>query len=347
MRTLLVVLALLCVPARAFADEQRAYAIYRERAGLTDAKTLEHASNLAVIQSERGDYDEAIRIYREVLAILAQPDGADSAAALAVALNLAMALDFSGRTEESLVEFRRVVDGRRKIFGPAHPALADALVFSSLRLSRSGHGEEALAALDEARAIYLPLDHPELASVDNYTGLVLMDLGRFADAEKVQRRAIERMNRESGAKHVVTVTARSNLAAALLEQGRPKEALTILETAGADLRDLGEFDNPRVLRSRLAHGAALRTLGRYAESRAVTEAACAVAKAKLEPGHLRLADCEVELARLDLAEGAPGSAERARRRLEEADAIAAKSSPNPTLARNLARARNELAARGN
>ena len=70
----------------------------------------------------------------------------------------------------------------------------------------------------------------------------------------------------------------------------------------------------------------------------------AVTRAKLDAGHLRIAEGEVELARLDLAEGGAGAADRARARLATAEAIAAKKIPSPVFARNLAAALAELAA---
>ena len=88
----------------------------------------------------------------------------------------------------------------------------------------------------------------------------------------------------------------------------------------------------------------MRKLGRYREARAVLEEALALAKAKLDAGHLRLAEGEIELARVDLAEGGPGAADRARARLALAEDIAAAKTPSPAFTRNLAAARAELAA---
>ena len=235
-----------------------------------------------------------------------------------------------------------MVAGRREIFGAGHPALADALVITSLRLSRAGRQEEALAALAEARATYVPIDHPELGSVDNYTGLVLMDMARFAEAEQAYARARKRFLADHGAAHILTATALSNGAAAVSEQGRLAEAESMFESAVATLRAIEDFDSPRLLRARFAWGANLRKLGRFAEARQVDEAAMELARQKLDAGHLRFADGETELARLDLAEGGPGAATKAADRL--AESIAAGKPPNPSLVRNLAAARAELAA---
>ncbi len=330
--------------AGSIADERRAYAIVGAAFGEADAETLEHLSNIAVLETEAGTFAEAVRIFRQILAVLEPAEGDDSPKVLDVVLNLATALDSAGESAEALPYFERVVAGRRRIYGTQHPALAEALVITSLRLSRAGRSSEALAALAEARAIYEPLDHPELGSVENYTGLALADLGRFAEAERAFERAGARFARDGGARGVLAVTTLSNEAYAVSEQGRVAEAEAMFERAAAAFRTLGEFDNPRLLRARFNWGATLRKLGRFAEARAVLEAAIALAGAKLDAGHLRIAEAQVELARLDLAEGGPGAADRARERLAAAEAIAATKTPSPAFSRNLAAARAELAA---
>ncbi|MBP9825182.1 MAG: tetratricopeptide repeat protein, partial [Thermoanaerobaculia bacterium] len=329
----------------AIADERLAFEITAATLGETDPETLEHLSNIAVLQTESGTFAEAVRTFREILAVLEPAEGADSPKVLNVVLNLATALDSAGETTEALPYFERVVDGRRRIYGTRHPALGEALVITSLRLSRAGRSDQALAALAEARAIYQPLDHPELGSVDNYTGLALTDLGRFVEAERAFEHAAARFAKNLGADSILAVNALANEAFTVSEQGRIVEAQAMFERAIAATRTLGEFDNPRLLRSRLSWGANLRKLGRFTAARTVLEEAWELARAKLDAGHLRIAEAEVELARLELAEGGSGAAGRARERLAAAEAIAAKKAPSPVFARNLAAARAELAAR--
>jgi tetratricopeptide (TPR) repeat protein len=110
------------------------------------------------------------------------------------------------------------------------------------------------------------------------------------------------------------------------------------------LRAAGEFDNPRLVRMRLNWGANLRRLGRYAEARQVLDAALALVREKLGAQHLRIAEGEVEMARIDLAEGAAGAAERAEERIARAEAVAATKPVNPAFSRNLEAAKSELAA---
>lgn len=329
--------------AGSLTDERRAYEITAAILGETDSLTLEHLSNIAVLQTEAGTFAEAVRLFRQILAVLEPAEGGDSPKVLNVVLNLATALDSAGESAEALPHFERVVSGRRRIYGPKHPSLGEALVITSLRLSRAGRSADALAALAEARAIYGPLEHPELGSVDNYTGLALTDLGRFAEAEAAFERAAARFSRELGAESVLAVNALSNEAYAVSEQGRVEEAQAMFERAIAAMRALGEFDNPRLLRSRLSWGANLRKLGRFREARTVLEEARALAQLKLDPGHLRVAEAEVELARLELAVGGAGAAGRARERLAAAEAVAGTKTPSPVFARNLAAAQAELA----
>ena len=325
------------------ADETTAHALFATALGPDDPETLEHLSNLAVIETEFGTFAEAARIFRQILARLEPVENGDSAKVLEVVLNLATALDSAGQSEEALPLFERVVAGRRRIFGSGHPSLAEALVITSLRLSRAGRPEEALAALEEARATYAPLDHPELGSVDNYTGLVLADLGRFDEAERAFERASTRFARDLGTDSVLTVNALANEAHVVSEQGRITEAAAMFESAAAKLHDLGEFDNPRLLRMRLNWGANLRACGRYAEARQVLDAALALATEKLGAGHLRIAEGAVELARLDLAQDGVAAAGRARERLAAAERFAAGRSMSLAFKRNLAAARVELA----
>ncbi len=167
-------------PAGAIADERLAFEITRDAGRDRSCETLEHLSNIAVLRDRgRNLSPKAVRTFREILAVLEPAEGADSPKVLNVVLNLATALDSAGESAEALPYFERVVSGRRRIYGPLHPSLGEALVITSLRLSRAGRSADALAALAEARAIYEPLDHPELGSVDNYTGLALTDLAAF------------------------------------------------------------------------------------------------------------------------------------------------------------------------
>jgi|CXWL01.1.fsa_nt_gi serine/threonine-protein kinase len=329
--------------AGARADEARSYDLYAAALGPDDPQTLEHLSNRAVLETEVGSFAEAARLLRQVLAAFERTEPTDSVRTLAVVLSLATALDTAGQPAEALPLFERVVAGRRRIYGPGHPELADAQVITSLRLSRAGRSEEALAALAEARAAYAPIDHPELASVDNYTGLALVDAGRFAEAEQAFARATRRFVEDVGAGSLRAANALANQANAVREQGRAEEAEALFERAIATMRGLGELDNPRLLRMRLNWGANLRRLGRFHESREVLDAVVALANEKLGAGHPRLAEAAVELAHLDLAEGAKGAVEAARAHLAEAEAIAAKAPMTPTFGRGLAAAKAELA----
>ena len=168
---------------------------------------------------------------------------------------------------------------------------------------------EALAALAEARAIYEPLDHPELGSVDNYTGLALTDLGRFAEAERAFEHAAARFSKNLGADSILAVNALANEAYTVSEQGRIVEAQAMFERAIAALRVLGEFDNPRLLRSRFSWGANLRKLGRFREARTVLEEAGSSPAPSSTPVTCASPRAEVELARLELAEGGSGAAD--------------------------------------
>jgi tetratricopeptide (TPR) repeat protein len=277
-----------------------------------------------------------VRIFREILTELEPAEGADSPKVLNVVLNLATALDSAGESAEALAYFERVVAGRRRIYGAKHPALGEALVITSLRLSRAGRSVEALAGLAEARAIYEPLDHPELGSVDNYTGLALSDLGRFAEAERAFERASARFAKDPGAGALLAASARSNEAYAVSE--KCEEAVMFKNRRRAATC---EFDNPRLLRLRFnwARPCAAPPLQQAApcsepgSRRVKLDAGLQIA----EGGQLTRLTSPVE----SVAER-PAAVERARARLAAVEAITATKAPSPALARSLVAARAEL-----
>lgn len=328
-------------------DQRRAHALVAATLGENSAEALAHLSGLAVLETESGTFAEAARMFRQILSVLESRHDGDTPEILAVVLNLATALHEAGETEEALTLFARVVEGRRTIYGPGHPALADALVIASLRLSRAGRFDEALEALAEARATYEPLDHPELGSVDNYRGLVLVDLGRFAEAESAFEASVARFTKDRGPEAVLTAVALLNLAHTISELSRFEEADERYVRAIAILSAAGELENPRLLRGRLNWIANLRKLGRFDAAWQALDAATETATEKLAPGHARLAECDIERARLILAEDGPEANELASAAIIRAEAILREAQPTPGTTRNLTAAKAELAAARN
>jgi Flp pilus assembly protein TadD len=123
---------------------------------------------------------------------------------------LAMALFFSGRTEEATHAARQAVR--------LNPLSPFALLTQGRALLAQNETDEARNALQRAQALA-----PDLPLIDAELGAVYLRLDMPQKAEAAYRRAVEH-NLESG-------EARSGLAVALQEQGKTTDALAMHQEA--------------------------------------------------------------------------------------------------------------------
>ena len=82
---------------------------------------------LASARSEEGDYDRALRLRREAIAILEAPPGADPVEVAALRGNLGNDLADLGRLDEAIVAVEAQVAVYRERLGPGNLRLANAL----------------------------------------------------------------------------------------------------------------------------------------------------------------------------------------------------------------------------
>lgn len=162
----------------------------------------------ALAAHQRGAWDEARRLYAELLA--AQPGHAD-------ALHLLAVLDYQqGRFADALAGLERAL--------AVAPQLAPAWSNRSALLRDLGRPAEALESAERALAL-----QPGDARAANNRAAALLDLGRAADALPVLQEALARDAADPALHH--------NLGKALLALGRPDEACAAFEAALA--RDPG------------------------------------------------------------------------------------------------------------
>ncbi len=113
-------------------------------------------------------------------------------------------------------------------------------------------------------------------------------LGRTAQAEEAARRAAAILERQSGAAETLA-SARNELAAVLLEKGKPEDALRLLESSRMSIAaEFGESD-PRL--APLHNNLAVAALGlkQYREAEEASRAALALWETALGPQHAKVA----------------------------------------------------------
>jgi tetratricopeptide (TPR) repeat protein len=192
-------------------------------------------NNLGVALADRGEFDEAIALYRQALKL--QPYYPDAH------INLGRALAALGQIDEAIRHYRealRMEDNQR-----AHVYLGEILAAQgkhdeailhyreSLRIQPSSAGTynnlalslAAMGKTDEAIAEYrkaLQWD-PYFAEAHNNLGLTLAAVGRFDEAVAEYREAIRLAPNRAG--------IYNNRGQALASQGKTKEAITSYEEA--------------------------------------------------------------------------------------------------------------------
>ncbi|MEM9570498.1 MAG: serine/threonine-protein kinase [Pseudomonadota bacterium] len=181
-----------------------------------------------------GEYEKsAVLLSRAVDNI--EPFAADNVDDMVSALGrLAEAQRNSGDFEPSLENRRRALALSREAYGDAHYENAAFHNMIGATLSETGRCDEAIPEYQRATEILkdAPEDYAALKLSAQATQAVCFDsLGRYAEAEAVNRSIIPEMERVSGELHPNTINQYSNLGLVLARQWKLEEAIEHFEIA--------------------------------------------------------------------------------------------------------------------
>ncbi|KAF2205150.1 TPR-like protein [Delitschia confertaspora ATCC 74209] len=219
---------------------RRALEGYKKELGVQHPDTLTSMSNLAAILLSQGKYKEAEKLIRQALEGYEKELGVQYASMLRSVSILALVLQYQGKYNEAEKLNRRALEGYKKELGVQHP--------------------DTLRSMSNLASILL--------SQGNMSSLayVLQTQGKYKEAEKLNRRALEGYKKELGVQHPDTLTSMSNLAEMLLSQGKYKEAEKLSRQAleGYE-KELG-VQHPNMLRSMKILVLAQQYQGKYNEA---------------------------------------------------------------------------------
>ncbi|KIX10312.1 uncharacterized protein Z518_01394 [Rhinocladiella mackenziei CBS 650.93] len=206
--------------------------------------TLTCMSNLALVLSHQGKYDEAEQMHRDVLGIRQKYDeaeqmhrdvlgitqkvlGMEHPDTLASMNNLAAVLSHQGKYDEAERILRDVLEITQKVLGMEHPSTLTNMNNLAAVLSDRGKYDEAEQmhrGVSEIRQKVLGMEHPStIASMINLA-TVLSHQGNYDDAERILRDVLGITQKVLGMEHPSTLTSMNNLAAVLSDQGKYDEA---------------------------------------------------------------------------------------------------------------------------
>ena len=268
--------------------------------------------NLSVTLSRRGEYQEALALEEEALALRRRLHGDEHTEVAVSLVNLAGILGAIGEYERAEALLREALAMRRKLLGSGHPHVAVTLNNLGLLLRGRGRLEEAERSLREGLAIRraaLGDDHRDVAASLNNVGVLLYAKGDFAAAADHFERALAIWRRTLGETHPDAISALNNLGATWRDRGDLARAEPLLREALALRRKALGDRHPDVAASYNNLGELLARKGEFAEAETNSRTAVAIWRTAVGEDHPSVASALVVLGRMLHAQGRCGEAE--------------------------------------
>ncbi len=249
-----------------------ALAIRRRVSREEDLPVAQSLLDLALATSHLGNTARADTLSRQALAIrqrLLGPEDPEVANAMRSVAGFNMIL---GKHVEAEALSRPAVAIMRKTIGPRHPDLVDAINDLALERMYQGDFVEAEQLMREAVAmdtvLFGPM-HPTLAENLENLGNVFYSTGRYDDSIDMLRQALNIRRTMLGDDHEAVGRSTGNMAVVTRAKRDYLTAQPLFEDALARLtRALGPA-HPDVIRTQVAMGRNLTSLGRHARAESV------------------------------------------------------------------------------
>lgn len=190
-------------------------------------KVADLLNNIAQVELNTGNFDEAERLYLEALSLNRKLFGAEHREIATNLSNLGSVMGRQGHNERALDYFRQGMDMRRKVLGNDHPDLAYSANNIAAMLHVQGKFDEAEPYYREARQIRrraLGEDHHMFCNTSSNLALLLIDKGVLEEAETILKNVLETYRRTIPFDHESNALARLNMALLLLKKGEHKLA---------------------------------------------------------------------------------------------------------------------------
>ncbi len=301
-------------PAGAIELLQAQYDEAREELGENHDTTVAAKNNLGTVLAQRGRFDEAASILKEVYEHNALAMGKSDPRTLAAMMSYAHVLTRMGRASESVELLHESYERHVEVFGPGHPDTMQAVATlgnALRRLQRSAAAVRIVEPAVEVGSGEIAADHPTLLVAKQVLGDLYADLHRFDEAIAVLEEAYEIAVRTLGLDNAVAGPIATSLGNTYLSAGRYEQAETILAACHEiELAKLGP-DHPNTYFVGLRLGRTRAFLGKFTEAEPLLLDAYERA-AKRYPGHPALRNYAAAVRKLyELWNEAEPSEERA------------------------------------
>lgn len=202
--------------------------------GADHPNLLQTRANISWSLRSLGRIDEATELCRRSLATARETFGPTHDTVANLSLNLGTMLFDAGKPAEARVQIDAAIAGYTAMNGAGHPKVGRARAALAQVEFDAGDFEKALANFDQAITSLLvdiePDDLQLLAPIVN-RGMVLSELGRYEEAQRDLRLALEVVETKLGPEHPNMVSILNALGWIPRQQGKYEEALALHQRA--------------------------------------------------------------------------------------------------------------------
>jgi tetratricopeptide (TPR) repeat protein len=249
--------------------------------------------------AQQGRYQEALPLWRQILAIRRQVLGEEHPDTATCYNEVAYSLNGQGKYPEAAESFGKALSIRRQVLGKEHPDTANSHNSLGYNLHHQGRYAEAAEEFRKALAIrrqVLGEEHPDTVRTYHNLAFNLHAHGKYAEAEEGLRKALAIRRKVLGEEHRDIADSYDTLAANLTAQGKYAEAEEFARKALAiDRKVLGE-EHPLTANSYSSLAVPLTWQGKYQEAEEATRKALAIRRKVLGEEHPDTADSYISVA---------------------------------------------------
>lgn len=245
--------------------------LHKSLLGETKPETLKTIEFLAVIYSELGNHDEAVRLSEFVLKYRRKLIGEDDLLTVTSLGNLGAFLYSSGKPREALDKFKQLYEKRSKILGENHPDTISAMKNTANAFYVLNEYQQSLEwlqkAFEKARE-NLGENHPETLSIMDSLAFTLNELACGPEkALELRQILLKKRLRLRSEEHPETLSSMHNVANSLSSLGKYEDAAELYRTAFEKRRKVLGKRHPKTLSSMEGLAFTLRKLNRYQEAK--------------------------------------------------------------------------------
>lgn len=267
---------------------EKTLALYRKTISPDHPRVAIAANNFAFLLMSLGEYDQAESLYRESLEVNRKVFGEDHARTGTSLHNLARLLGIKGEFAEAERLCREGLKIREVSLGADHPVVATSHDGLGNILLDEGKLAEAAEQIESAMRIRKRVyaeDHVDLAISHVSVARLALARNQPDAALTAANEAVAMYTRLLGASHPSTFDALAVRADALIQVGRPGDALEDLATAEAGVREFASEHHPLLGKIDVLRGDAERALHHMDAARHAYTEAIQVLRPLLQSGH--------------------------------------------------------------